>query len=322
MISSLVWTLTSLFLPDVSAQPTFLDQARLACSAAPGSHVIDGIHIEPRPAAPGDLPGLTVRDEVSGAWMTVFHDAPSATAAARFAPCLGAQLRLLHYKTADVRSEARWASVAFTTDAAYQPPRDGSETRWTIVTTAHGAVDDAALTRLNVTIPHEQVHAFQKHAGAVTPRWFHEGHAEWVGRQVTRALSPTHADQHAADGEDSLARSTVAVALDRWGGVAVKREALLRQLSPEDRRRAEHDPSFVPPGPFSFGPDDLESDESNAPARYQAAWRQFETLAREVGDAPVRDWVKAITETSGRVANTDVDQAAVVHLGRQLTERP
>lgn len=75
--------------------------------------------------------------------------------------------------------------------------------------------------------------ALQKRVGAVTPRWFHEGHAEWVGRQVTRAPSPTHADQHAADDEDALARTTVAIASVRRGGVAVKREALLRQLSPK-----------------------------------------------------------------------------------------
>lgn len=139
---------------------------------------------------------------------------------------------------------------------------------------------------------------------------------------MTRHISPLHADRHAADAHNALTAASAAVDLDRWGGVAVKREAMLRQLSPADRRRAEADPSFVPAGPFSFGPDDLESDEANAPARYQAAWQVFEALAQGSGDAPVRDWVREVTEASGRVAITQLEETAVSNFGRSLPDRP
>lgn len=325
MKSSLIWVIATL--SAVAEEPSaktdsFVEQARQACEASQASQPVDRISVEPLVAAAGDLAGFTVRDDQSGAWMTVFYDEASQATAARYASCLDAQLRLLHQKTADRRDNARWASVVFTRDAAYVPPRDGSDTRWTIQTRADGAIDAEGLTRLVVTIPHEQVHAFQRRAGAITPRWFHEGHAEWVGRQVTRHISPLHADRHAADAHNALTATSAAVDLDRWGGVAVKREAMLRQLSPADRRRAEADPSFVPAGPFSFGPDDLESDEANAPARYQAAWQVFEALAEGSGDAPVRDWVREVTEASGRVAITQLEETAVSNFGRSLPDRP
>ncbi|KAK0350413.1 hypothetical protein LTR94_029133, partial [Friedmanniomyces endolithicus] len=175
----LIATLSAVADEPAARTSSFVEQARQACEPSQISRTVDQVSVEPLISTAADLAGFIVRDEQSGAWMTVFYDEASQATAARYAPCFGAQLRLLHQKTADTRDNARWASVVFTHDAAYVPPRDGSDTRWTIQTRADGTLDAEGLTRLLVTIPHEQVHAFQRRAGAITLRWFHEGHAEW-----------------------------------------------------------------------------------------------------------------------------------------------
>jgi hypothetical protein len=67
------------------------------------------------------------------------------------------------------------------------------------------------------------------------------------------------------------------------GGIQVKPEAIQRQLTPEQKQKMKEDPSYSPPGPFSFGPDDLISDESNSDARYFISLTIFEYLEKELG---------------------------------------
>jgi hypothetical protein len=300
----------------------FSTQVRVACVAPLGARpIVEDIVVQPVAAANGDLPALRVAVVSTGAWMTVYHDAASEDVAWARASCLGAQLRLLGEATGDRRRDGRWASVVFTVDEGYIPPRDGTDIRWIVTTVAGIGLDAAAQDKLVAVIPHEQVHAFQRRLGAQTPRWFHEGHAEWIGRQVTSILSPAHATEQTEAGAAALAASRSPVALRQWGGVSIRREAILRQVSADDRARMEADPAYAPPGPFSFGPNDMQSDESNAAARYQAAWSLFRDLAQAHGPETVRNWVREATETGSRVSHDDLLSSARRALGSDLSTR-
>lgn len=302
------------------AADAFGTSARAACRAPVGTRpAIAGIRVEAEAApAAGELPFLRITDTASGGWMRLFHDAGSERAARARAACLGAQIRLLAQLTGGVWRDAHWSAVVLTQSAAYAAPKRDAETRWHVQVNADGQLDAERQRNLVETIPHEQVHAFQKRIGADTPRWFHEGHAEWLGRKVTAIIDPARAAAQSASYADTLRVSTTPVALSAWGGMRVKPEAILRQLSPEDRRRKEADPSFVPPGPFSFGPDDMVSDESNTGARYEAAWRVFRGLETAKGATPVRDWANAATARPGRVATDAIVAAAKTALGTDL----
>jgi hypothetical protein len=161
-----------------------------------------------------------------------------------------------------------------------------------------------------ITMPHEQVHAFQKRAGARIPRWFEEGHAEWVSRKVKARLAPAAGQADARHYAEALAGSSTPVALGQWGGVSVKREAILRQASPADRRKMEADPSFIPPGPYKIGPGDMTGDESNMTARYEAAWQVFAELEGRHGKPKVQAWVGELTAPGGRVTPERINETA------------
>lgn len=298
-------------------------QLREACSADVGTRPeVDGVEVRLLPPSQDDhLSGLRVSHVRTGAWMTVFYDAVSADAAWARAACLGGQIGLLAEATADARKDARWFSVAFTSDAGYLPPRDGSDTRWVVATLPDGRLPEASQRKLLVVIPHEQVHAYQKRAGTQTPRWFHEGHAEWLGRKISREIAPQVAEEDAGRSDAALRASEVPVALKRWGGVRVKREAILRQVSEQDRKRMETDPSYSPPGPFSFGPDDMESDESNTAARYQAAWALFHDLEKAHGTAALQAWVKTVTEVGEKLTSDQIMVSANAAFGGDMTPR-
>lgn len=272
-----------------------------ACSAGVGEQpILGGVTVTEEPASAGDLPRLRITDVSSGAWMTAYYDARSEAAARSRAACLGGQLALLQAELADERRDARWASVVFTT-ADYLPPRDGADVRWTVRTGPNGDLTAQAEETIASVLPHEQVHAFQARAGAITEPWFHEGHATWVGLKVTARLRPEMAAAEAAGHGRALAAADLPVNLAGWGGLQVKPEAIRRQVSAEDRSRMDADPAYVPPGPFSFQPSDFVVDESGRPARYAAAWRIFVDLEARHGAAKVREWVADTTSIAGRV---------------------
>src|SRR5215217_833873 len=89
-------------------------QAIAACSAPVGERpMVDGVAVRDQAGAPGDLPAIVVTDQASGAWMTLYYDAPSESIARARASCFGAQLVLLRTLTGDERRDARWSSVVF-----------------------------------------------------------------------------------------------------------------------------------------------------------------------------------------------------------------
>jgi len=289
----------------------FEAQARAACAAPVGTRPrLPGITIEAIGATGTDLAHLRITDRRSGGSMNAYYDRTSEPAAWSRAACLGAQMRLLHAETGAVWRDAHWFSVVFTARADYIPPRSVSEKRWSIATAPDGTLTPAGQHMTVVVMPHEQVHAFQQRLGAKTPRWFHEGHAEWISRKVVAVLTPAEGRADARKGAQALETSTEPVALARWGGMQVKPEAILRQVSPEEREKIKADPHYAPAGPFSFGPGDMISDERNTPARYEAAWRVFTSLEAAYGAVRVEAWVADLTAAGGSVTPAQIQKTA------------
>jgi|GEM_PF-770936 len=288
--------------PSSARAPDFGALARKACTAPVGSKpMLPGIKVIAVPAVKDDLPYLRITDSRTGGTMNAYYDSASARSAWARAACLGAQIRLTDEQTGSRWKNARWFAVTFTRDLNYIPPRSDSEHRWTIATEANGSLGTAGQTMLAVTMPHEQVHAFQMRSGTKLPRWLEEGHAEWVSRKVKSILTPEAAASDARGYEEALAAATTPLALAQWGGITVSREAILRQASQEDRRRMEAGPAYVPPGPFKIGPKDMVSDESNLMARYAGAYHVFSRLEKRFGAQAVSQWTADLTANQAKV---------------------
>ncbi|MCX8477433.1 MAG: hypothetical protein MT490_16715 [Sphingomonas sp.] len=318
----MLFHLLALLAPPIAHADSFDVQARAACAAPIGARPrLPGIEIEAIDASDGDLPYLRITDRRSGGWMKAHYDAVSARSAWARAACLGAQLRLIGDETEEAWPSGQWFSVTFTADPAYVPPRDARDRRWTVVTRPDGTLGAEGENMAVVTMPHEQVHAFQKRAGAQLPRWLEEGHAEWISRKITARLAPAAGQVDARRHADALAASTTPVELSKWGGVSVTRDAILRQASAEDRKKMEADPAFVPPGPYKISSGDLTSDESNIQARYEAAWRVFENLERAHGASKVQSWVRDLTATGGRVTPERIEDTGRLRLRENLNLR-
>ncbi|MGB7408925.1 MAG: hypothetical protein WA908_10505 [Pontixanthobacter sp.] len=266
----------------------------------------------------GDYSVLHVETK-RGAYMRVYFDAASEQIARARAPCLGMQLNLLQAELGDTRNNAQWNAVVFTSDAKYAPPRGvDHQTRWVMRTDVIDAEVANIETMLLAVIPHEQVHEFQTRIGVGLPRWFSEGHATWAAIRIYNSLRPGLAAEKRDERIAKLEQSVTPVDLSRWTSVRPKREAIMRQVSPEDRARMEQDPDYSPTGSFTFTMDDFEDDESNMEARYGAAMLVFEGLEKRHGAAAVRDWAKAVTASANRVDEVRMAQSVREHFGEDL----
>ena len=306
----------------------FITEARVACAAPVGKRPrVAGIRIEPVIASADDLPKLRITDVESGGWMYAYYDATSERAAWARAACFGAQLRLLNTELSGARRNAQWYGAVFATIAAYVPPASETVTRWHVPVRSDGAFLKEGQDMVVLTMPHEQVHGFQIRAGAQVPRWFSEGHAEWLSRFVKQAIAPSAAQKDALGYEAVLAAATMPVALESWGGLKIKREAIFRQVSEDERHKMEADPRYYPPmnaRSFKFGPNDLMGDESNQSfikARYEAAWRIFRDLEAAHGKAAVQRWVTNLTSQAGSVTATRIKGEAQSEMGEDLSAR-
>ncbi|WP_260600243.1 hypothetical protein [Sphingomonas endolithica] len=306
----------------------FVAEARVACAAPVGKRPkIKGIRIERVIASAGDLPKLRITDVESGGWMYAYYDATSERAAWARAACLGAQLRLLDAELSGARRSAQWYGAVFAAVAAYVPPASETVTRWHVPIRSDGALLEEGQDMVVLTMPHEQLHGFQMRAGAQGPRWFSEGHAEWLSRSVKQAIAPAAAQKDALGYEADLAAATMPVALESWGGLKIKREAIFRQVSKEERRKMEADLRYYPPmnaRSFKFGPNDLTGDESDPSfnrARYEAAWRTFRDLEAAHGKAAVQRWVMNLTSQAGSVPATRIKEEAQSQMGEDLSAR-
>jgi hypothetical protein len=303
----------------------FVDQAKAACAAPVGQRPrLAGIRIERLAADPGDLPKLRIIDQHSGSWMLAYYDPAGEQAAYARAACLGAQIRLLGDDLGGATAPIHWFSTVFTNDADYVAPPDQVVNRWKIPVEADGRLGEEAQSMIVLTMPHEQVHRFQTRAGAQVPRWVEEGHAEWISREVRQQLSPA---ANAADEQrfqNSLEASTQPVALGSWGAMRVKREAIMRQVPPEERRKMEADPAYTASlsgRSFSISPGDVTSDESNLKARYEGSWRLFRDLEASHGQAAVQSWVAELTSHPGKVDSDAAIRSAADVLHEDLNKR-
>jgi hypothetical protein len=292
----------------------FVEQAKAACTAPVGQRPrLAGIRVERLAADPGDLPKLRITDQHSGTWMLTYYDSVGMQAAYTRAACLGAQIRLLANELGGAPAGEQWFSALFTADDNYVAPPNQIVARWKIPLEADGRLEDKAQSMIVVTMPHEQVHRFQARAGTQMPRWLEEGHAEWISRKVKRQLSPSAAAADERRFQRSLEASTQPLALGRWGAMQVKREAIMRQVPPEERRKMEADPSYTASlsgRSFNIEPGDVTSDESNLDARYQGSWRVFQDLEATHGQGAVQSWVAKLTSRAGRVDGDTVIRSA------------
>lgn len=291
------------------------------CVAAQGSApIVSGIEIQEYPSDDAQLKLLRVTAH-QGAFMHIYFNDNSEADARRYAACLGTQLYMLIEELLDDRQNNQWASVVFTDDPNYVPPRAQEiKTRWVILTSPMALEGQRPRPMVIKTIPHEQVHDFQSRNGATAPRWFVEGHATWAGLRVTHLLDPEEAELEREKWLAELRTVGGPVNLAAWGGLVVKGEAILRQVSADDRARMETDPNFSPTGSFTFTTNDFVADETMASARYAAALLIFEGLERRHGADKVRRWVLDVTSTSDDVTRDELAASVKKHFQEDLTE--
>lgn len=292
LVAATMVSLPAIAGPVMSGGPSRAEVAT-ACSAPDGENPrIAAIEISAMPAAAKDLPFVAIRNRADGASARIYHDPALRAVAESRAACFGGLLFLLAPLIPDARHNVEWASIVLTRDRGYIPPRAGSERRW-IVPNFGGRWDADAIRFLVTVMPHEEVHHSQASRRLKKlPRWFQEGHAEWVGLKVTEMVRPDLARDR-RDGLSAELAAEPAVQLGSWGGVKIKDEAIERQLSLADRERRAREPGYMPPGPFNFGAGDFAEDNVNQEQRYAAALALFEGLERRHGPAAVAAWVSA-----------------------------
>lgn len=258
------------------------------------STLLHDVQVRKIEASSNDLPYYEARSDATGSSVRIYHEPDLANAAASKAACLMGMLDLLSTELPHLSGPVSWSPIVLTHTANYIPPKRDGELRWNTVFKST-TWEPANLRFLLVVMPHEETHLSQSMAGRRMPRWFEEGHAEWAGLQVSEQVVPVLAATERAKSAEEF-RKLGTAHLGAWGGIRVRPEAIERQLSAEDRERRKNDPSFTPPGPFSFGPDDMVEDNGNEVGRYGAALALFTGLEQRHGRAAVQVWVRAVLE--------------------------
>lgn len=292
-----------------------IHQVRKACAAEDRiAATVDGIDVTPMPAAAADLPFLQVSNRKTGARVRIYHDPALETVAKERAACLGGVLAQLPSLISDTPAGVEWMPIVLTVDRTYVPPRTGPEHRW-IVPDFNGGWNTAALRFLIEIMPHEETHGRQTALRAAPlPRWFQEGHAEWVS---LHAIEPIRPDLVAAARRRhaEAAAGLLAPRLGAWGGRKVKPEAIERQLSPADRERRARDPSWTPTGTFNFRSGDFVEDNDDEEGRYAAALALFDSLERRHGRRAIQAWAAAVLKSPD---NNDIAPLAQQMLGEDI----
>lgn len=256
-----------------------------------------------------------------GAFMHVYFDPQSEATARQYSACLGTQLNLLAAELLDERESAQWYSVIFTSDQDYAPSKSSDvKARWIISTNPSAPRSSTPQAMVLETMPHEQVHDYQTRNRTKLPLWVLEGHATWVGLRITTILDPKIGQSKREETFSRVDLTAVPAKLAEWGDRRPKREAMLRQVSPEDRAKMEADPAYIPNVPFRFTLDDFESDESRTLERYAASLLIFEGLEQRHGADKVRQWIAEITATSGNVSKDQLAASIKMHFGEELDE--
>jgi hypothetical protein len=282
-------------------------QAACKTDSGPGTS-LPYVQVRAVAAEAEDLPYYEAHSNATGGSVRIYHDPALADAAASKAACFMGMLDLLSTALPYVHGKVVWSPMVVTSNKNYIPPKRDGEIRWVNV---FGSTTwrPANMQFLISTLPHEETHHSQSMARTKLPRWFEEGHADWTGLQVTEQIRPDLAQSERTQRADDF-RKLGTAHLGAWGGIRVKPEAIERQLSAEDRERRRKDPSYNPPGPFSFQSGDFEEDNGGETGRYGAALALFTGLEQRHGRAAVQAWVGAVLEGK--------DARQIVPLGRQM----
>lgn len=291
-------------------------EIRVACSNTTEMPSLPSLALTDFPALAGDLPGILVTDRNSGGHLKIYYDARSERSARQRAACLGAQIGLLQDVLADNRRNVEWSSVVFAAPGYVAP--SGGVTRWHVPIN-DGEIDPADDEMICVTLPHEQVHAFQMRAASMGHRWIMEGHATWAGSKVAMQLRPDLAEAETESLQEALRTTTEPLGLKRWGFPRIKRSAVRRQVPSDIQDRMDAEPDFWPAGAFEFKPDDFESDESNTRARYAAAAAIFAGLEIRHGLAAVQSWVRDATAREEPVTSAAMSSSAMTRFGEDIS---
>jgi hypothetical protein len=287
--------------------------------AASTLHAQSSIIITRPRSVPGDILGVRVMDPDRRLVFRVYFDSTSRAVAMRAIPTIAAMYTALSRSLGADPAKVVWAGVAFVTDTAYLPPRKTGEVRWSVDVEPSGELGARGETDLYLTLPHEQVHSLQNSLTERAPRWFQEGQAEWAGLRVTDRLRPVLAAKKRQ--QDSTAYAGLPRRLAAWGGVTVKREAMLRQMTPEQRARLAADSTYQPPGPWKFGPSDFISDEAETPARYGAALALFTELERARGSSLLINWYHRLWDEPTLLTTQSLAASIREYLGVDIAPR-
>ncbi len=272
-------------------------------------------------ARPDDLDSFKAIHRLTGIAFNVYYDQQSAAIAQNSIPLLASFYRDVAARTGADAAATHWHAVVFAHDAENLVlHRDKHETRWKIDVGADGKLSEGGVRSLYATIPHEQVHGVSGHGPDGLPRWYAEGQAEWAGLWVTERWRPDQARTERARHALEAKTAKQPLALGKWGSLRVKKEALLRQLTPAQRAAAEKDPSAMPSGPFTFVDGDFEEDESNTVARYGGSLALFEEIEKRSGTAVMQDWFRAVAAKKGKLSNEDVIALAPQNARMIITE--
>jgi len=287
--------------------------------AAPALHSQSSIVVTRPRSAPGDILGVRVMDPDRRLVFRVYFDSTSRAVALKAIPTIAAMYATLSQSVGADPAKVVWAAVAFVRDTAYLPPRNTGEVRWSVNVEPSGELGARGETDLYLILPHEQVHSLQNSLSEGAPRWFQEGQAEWAGLRVTDRLRPALAARKRQ--EDVAAYAGLPRRLAAWGGVTVKREAILRQMTPEQRARQAVDSTYQPPGPWKFNPSDFVSDESATAARYGAALALFTELERARGSSQFVNWNRRLWDEPKPLTTEALTASIQEHFGLDIRPR-
>ena len=268
---------------------------------------------------PGDLTRIRAVSLPRGTVFLVYFDSIGRAAAERSIPQLGRIYEMLADEVAADPARVEWAAVAFVADTSFVPRRVENEVRWPVHVEADGSLGPRGREDMLLVLPHEQVHSIQSSFVDKLPRWFAEGQAESVGLRVTERWLPSAALAKRA--EITNAFGGTSRHLGSWGMVRVKPEAIVRQMTPEQRARRDKDPTYMPPGPWTFGPGDMVSDESDVMARYGAALCLFDELRAVAGKRALLAWYQEIWARGGSPTSEQLLASIKSRFGLSLEKR-
>jgi len=241
-----------------------------------------------------DLPSFSVSNTTNNQSFNVYYTPKLKSVAFQSIEILDKMYAALANNAGLLPKEVKWAELAFVEDENYIPPRSEDVVRWKIVHSVQEELSDKAIEQIYLFISHEQTHSIQKRITCDLPRWFEEGQAMWNELKIAQNWNSSSYKKERQSFEQEYKQIEGKLNLDGWGGMMVKPEAIERQLTPEQKQKMKDDPNYSPPGPFSFGPGDLMSDESNTGARYFASLTIFELLEKRLGNDKLKSLFKDV----------------------------